>query len=233
MKKFFLYLILLLIFACSNSNEPIDDSFEEIIPLKTGNFWMYEHHTLNPDGTTSSISAFDMGYIIDDSLAVNLDGKQVIAKKISRYDHNSNWISPEGLYLYNSKDGTFLLGSIDTIETKTYSDLLFANSKTVGESNVSHLFYNDNRGTGYKYDTTSTYTLIAIDSLIITQLGNFRCNVYHCRIQALPTPTVFYDYYYFIKPTLGIVLLERKVNYPPDNNKIWISKEYLINYQVN
>ena len=246
MKKYkviYFVLFTLIIVSCKdNSVEPIE--CEPLIPLRVGNYWLYQNYLLDPDSgsiTHPEYSSKD-GFIINDSLSQSMLGSNFISYHISicgedlKPIDDTNYLLYGGSKLiYQNNNGFYYSGIVrkDTIVMQ-FNDLVFPYPATKGKSTNGHVFYYSTIGNGSNVpdEIITQYTCVSTDSLFTTPLGDFRCIVYKMAWQDFES--LFRDdVYYFIKPGLGIVGIVQRVYFYKLNKYNYMREYILTDYKIN
>jgi len=242
--KVILTLISIIVFLMSCKEhvvtpEPV--SQEPLIPLKLGNYWLYQRIYLNPDGTEKHTTLqWKFGFIIDDTVTRVINGESILNYKLFICDTTLKpWYNKPGNFegsklIYQNSKGLFYTGTekYDTIRA-SFNDLLFPYTAIKGDSFTAHLFYYNISGNLFSLpdETIVPYLCVSTDSLFETPIGNFRCVVYKSPYWDVE-PLFRDDVYYFIKPGLGLVGMVTKVYRYPTQDYVYFDKSVLIDYKI-
>lgn len=245
-KSVLLSLIIMVLFiGCGDKNDNITNpepvGYDTLIPLKLGNYWLYDGYLLHDDGTIHDQLFGKSGFVIDDSLTRTIEGKNILCYKMFNcgeepkpfYDEPGSF---EGSKLiYQNTKGTYYAGNEknDTVQA-AFNDLIFPITAKKGDTLKGHVFYYSPTGNymNVPNEATTNYICISIDSVFTTPLGDFNCLVYKMAYYDLEG--LFRDdVYCFIKPGLGIVGMVH-MGYIYSTNKYgYLSKYILVNYKIN
>ncbi len=232
------------ILACCNGNsflpEPI--TYNPLIPLGVGNYWLYRGYTLNPDdGSVIFPDQYRFGFIIHNPSEQIINGEKrtyyqmsFSAENLKPLDDSQYSLYGGSKLVYQTKNGFYFTGIVrkDTI-VMTFSDLIFPNPAIKGESVNGHVFYYNNSGntSNVPYEATTKYTCVSTDSLFTTPLGDFRCIVYKMAWQDFE-PLFRDEVYYFIKPGIGIIGMVNMVYHYSLKKYRYIRKILLTDYKI-
>ncbi|MBU1095656.1 MAG: hypothetical protein KKB34_04170 [Bacteroidetes bacterium] len=245
-KSVLLSLIIMVLFiGCGDKNDNITNpepvGYDTLIPLKLGNYWLYDGYLLHDDGTIHDQLFGKSGFVIDDSLTRTIEGKNILCYKMFNcgeelkpyYDEPGSF---EGSKLiYQNTKGTYYAGieKNDTIKA-AFNDLMFPNIAKIGDSLSGHVFYYTTswNPSNVPNEATTNYICISTDSLFTTPLGDFHCIVYKMAYYDLE-PLFRSEIFYFIKPGIGIVGMINTV-YHYNLDKYRYSMRFsLIDYKIN
>ncbi len=210
-----------LISCNAEEDKIVDPKIEEtkvdtIIPLNVGNCWIYNTYNYNiNDSSYGNPSYLKGGFIIDGKMEFSSHGKQITAFKLfpcmedldPAYDKPGTFKGSK--LIYQGKDGVYFYGKekFDSLLTSD-NELIFTIKFGIGKEYRAHKFYYAAAGDmhlGFD-ELMTTYEFIAVDSLISTPAGDFKCFVF--RMVFLDLKPLFRDdIYYFINPQIGLVAM--------------------------
>lgn len=155
MTKYLLILFAIFLFSCSDDDkniEPVDHNVNGIIPLKFGNYWLYEIEFFNTNDSVPEYSEIET-YIIGDTIIDNTKYFMTLQQK-NNYSFNRN--NKNGYYYY----------SFDGIKDNDY--LFYKYPCEVGDSWDLPIFPEE------EFDS-KIISVKSINSEIIVPFGKFNC----------------------------------------------------------
>jgi hypothetical protein len=240
-------LVTLIMVGCKDNSvlpEPVEPepiTYDPLIPLGVGNYWLYQAYYLkSDDGSIKFPEANKFGFIIDDTLSQVINGKRILNYKLFNcgeelkpyYDKPGSF---EGSKLvYHDKSGIYYSGieKYDTLKM-SFNDLIFPYPAKKNESVSGHVFYYSTLGNALNVsdEVITQYTCVSTDSIYTTPLGDFRCVVYKM-VYADFDPLFRDEVYYFIKPGLGIVGMVEMVYHYSLKTHSYFKRTVLTNYKI-
>ncbi len=106
MKNIFVILIALVLFSCSNSNSPEDshDSSTQLVPNVIGNYWVYEHRSLDKlIGIDSMVVTHHFVY----------KSKEASLVEVFRFDNDYELIRKDSIFYAENDDKLFAIEKLD------------------------------------------------------------------------------------------------------------------------
>lgn len=224
--------VVLLIFAflgivsCEN---PVDNPVDSVLyPISVGNYWKYKIYTYSSGeilpGLTDSLEM-----TIDEEIIVNIDGRTYNGGVQTRRFGENTYAEARWIYA-NMNDGLYYLGGIAEKDTIFQKFLYLKYPVKQGETwKVPYMYYDlVNERFEFKQDSTLEYTCISTNERIDTEIGEFRCVVYHFKeFPEVDVPT-YWHYYLYYSPGVGYIGTEIR----SDLDNSIKQKIILANYKV-
>lgn len=236
------FVLITIIIACCKNN-PVEPDHDMLIPLKAGNYWLYQGYYLNPDNGSivDSIWGGKYGFIIHyptaqiENIASPFNYQISICHEDLKPIDDTNILLYGGSKLiYQNNSGFYYSGIVrkDTL-TMYFNDLIFPYPVEKGTSVRGHVFFYSALGNGSNVpdEVITEYTCVSTDSLYTTPLGEFRCIVYQM-IYIDYYPLSRAEVYYFIKPGLGIVGMVNMTYHYSTNKYRYFSKYVVTDYKI-
>ncbi|MEO9884667.1 MAG: hypothetical protein ABJR05_02480 [Balneola sp.] len=194
----------------------------ELIPLEVGNYWVYEQWYLDPS--------------FKDTVREEVIGKRrIVAEDIIvdafesvrfRYDTRpaDDAILP---IKANGPDGHYFLGAWAKVDSLYINNRRYKYPAKVGDVWKSTSSIYDSKNSRFLIGSSRTIELIDTTKTVVTAAGTFEnCYVYKNN-DFSPTSTL--THFYYIKPTVGIIGLDSRIDDEPELLGQWRILEYKLN----
>jgi len=202
-----LILLILLICSCENPVEVVDKPV--LYPISIGNSWKYISYTYSSRGEILPGLTDSLVMTIDEEILVNIEGKNYRGGVQTRRFGENTYAKARWIY-GNLNNGLYYLGGISEKDTIFQKFLYLKYPVSQGEIwEVPYMYYHlINQRFEFKPSSTLRYTCKATNERINTEIGEFRCLVYHFRQKPEEDVAENWDYYLYYSPGVGLIGVE-------------------------
>ncbi|GAB4126979.1 MAG: hypothetical protein Fur0015_00560 [Ignavibacteriales bacterium] len=188
-----------------NRTEPDNNTTDNIMPFKVGNFWNYVDSSFADDGTFLNEDYSKLG--ISGKETINYKGKQIEMYYWNWYDMNTYEPRESKWLVTNESTGIYFYGG------KYYNkNFVFEKSLSIkfpvvaGESWQKINYSSYSSDSTFKVSDTVTISCVSVSEKFQTDAGNLDCYVYHYPSNSLYGPSDTYIYYAVNVGYVGLIM---------------------------
>lgn len=189
--------------SCENPVDSLNNSI--LYPISIGNYWKYKIYTYSSGkilpGLTDSLLI-----TIDEEISVEFEDR-IYKGGVQTRKFGENTYAEAKWIFTNQSDGLYFLGGIAKKDTIFRKFLYLKYPVKQGETwEVPYMYYNQmSERFEFRPDSTLKYICISTNEKINTEIGEFRCIVYHFKEYPEVDVPTYWNYYLYYSPGIGFI----------------------------